>query len=258
MSKKYPFLNRVASLPRWVSVVAAVAVYMFFRNVLPLVEFHNPVFKGFALSLSLLAVPLACLFLLAALVSVVRGWKRKQLFIDQKNINDVRRLSWQEFEQYIGEFYRNQGYQVEEKGQGGSDGGIDLIAKKEGNTLLVQCKHWQSRKVGVSVVRELFGVVTAEKAAGGVLITTGSFTQDAQQFAHRQNIRLIDGEALSEMIPIDEVVPRASSKEAKGPVPQCPKCRSIMVNRTAKKGSHRGEDFWGCSRYPACRGTLEK
>jgi restriction system protein len=37
-------------------------------------------------------------------------------------------------------------------------------------------------------------------------------------------------------------------------IPACPKCGSPMVERTAKSGSNAGKSFWGCSRFPACRG----
>jgi ssDNA-binding Zn-finger/Zn-ribbon topoisomerase 1 len=39
-------------------------------------------------------------------------------------------------------------------------------------------------------------------------------------------------------------------------VPDCPRCGSAMVLRTASRGPHLGEDFWGCPRYPECRGTV--
>lgn len=35
----------------------------------------------------------------------------------------------------------------------------------------------------------------------------------------------------------------------------CPLCSSSMVLRTARRGRNSGSKFWGCSRYPACRGT---
>ena len=35
----------------------------------------------------------------------------------------------------------------------------------------------------------------------------------------------------------------------------CPLCSSSMVLRTARRGRNSGSQFWGCSRYPACRGT---
>ena len=37
----------------------------------------------------------------------------------------------------------------------------------------------------------------------------------------------------------------------------CPECGSAMLRRTAKSGVNAGNDFWGCSRYPRCRGTLD-
>ena len=38
--------------------------------------------------------------------------------------------------------------------------------------------------------------------------------------------------------------------------PRCPKCGSDMVLRTAKRGDNQGGKFWGCSKYPECRGIL--
>lgn len=35
----------------------------------------------------------------------------------------------------------------------------------------------------------------------------------------------------------------------------CPKCGSEMVLREIKKGVHVGKQFWGCVRFPKCRGA---
>lgn len=35
----------------------------------------------------------------------------------------------------------------------------------------------------------------------------------------------------------------------------CPTCGGVMVLRTAKKGRNPGRKFYGCARYPRCRGT---
>jgi len=34
--------------------------------------------------------------------------------------------------------------------------------------------------------------------------------------------------------------------------PQCPKCGGDMVLRTTKRGKNAGDQFWGCSSFPAC------
>ncbi len=36
----------------------------------------------------------------------------------------------------------------------------------------------------------------------------------------------------------------------------CPKCGSEMVLRTAQKGHYKGKEFWGCSKYPYCKGVI--
>ncbi len=38
------------------------------------------------------------------------------------------------------------------------------------------------------------------------------------------------------------------------PSPLCPDCDQPMVPRTAQRGPHQGQSFWGCSGFPACRG----
>ncbi len=37
--------------------------------------------------------------------------------------------------------------------------------------------------------------------------------------------------------------------------PACPTCGGLMMARTARKGSRAGVQFWGCAKYPACKGT---
>jgi ribosomal protein L37AE/L43A len=40
-------------------------------------------------------------------------------------------------------------------------------------------------------------------------------------------------------------------------VPKCARCGADMVRRAAKKGKNAGQEFWGCSGFPKCRGTLQ-
>lgn len=38
--------------------------------------------------------------------------------------------------------------------------------------------------------------------------------------------------------------------------PCCPKCGSLMALRTVKTGNRAGQQFWGCTAYPDCKGTV--
>ena len=51
--------------------------------------------------------------------------------------------------------------------------------------------------------------------------------------------------------------PLPSPRPAQLSAPACPQCGQPMVFRTAQRGARAGSRFWGCSRYPSCRGTVE-
>ena len=40
-------------------------------------------------------------------------------------------------------------------------------------------------------------------------------------------------------------------------VPVCARCGGRMVLRTGQTGARKGQKFWGCSNYPACRYTKD-
>ncbi|MGH8728931.1 MAG: restriction endonuclease [Burkholderiales bacterium] len=110
--------------------------------------------------------------------------------------------------------------------------------------------------VGVDVVRELFGVMSACGAVGGFVVTSGSFSPDARAFADGRNVELIAGEKLLEMIQEvqrSEATTKPSVQSSAAPA--CPACGSSMVRRVAKKGSNAGRAFWGCPTFPRCKGT---
>lgn len=84
-----------------------------------------------------------------------------------------------------------------------ADGGIDILAVSTqpffSGKYVIQCKDWSS-PVGEPVLRDLYGVVHAEHANKGILITTSTFTKAAQRFAEGKPLELIDGEQLDALI----------------------------------------------------------
>ena len=136
----------------------------------------------------------------------------------------------------------------------GPDGGVDLRLRKNGQVVFVQCKHWKARSVGVKIVRELFGVMAAKNVKHGIVVTYGDFTSEAREFAKANSIALIDGPKLTQMI---ASVQQSGNMQAQPEVARaCPKCGSEMVLRVAKKGAHSGKKFWGCSKFPDCKGVV--
>lgn len=210
-------------------------------------------------------IPFLCL--LGAGASALGRKKRADLLDGVAKAGDANALgaiSWQQFEQMVGEWFRRQGYAVMEAGGAGPDGGVDLVLHKNGEKFLVQCKQWRSLKVGVGVVRELYGVMAAERVAGGFVVTSGSFTDDAKKFAQGRNVELLDGSELMRVLrtfsPAAHPTGHSEPKTPVGTGPaamwQCPVCGAQMLRRVAKRGVNAGQAFLGCSGYPGCKKTL--
>lgn len=258
MAKKNDgFLEFLVQSPWWVSVFVSLSFYMFATYIAPNIETENMILSMFLPALSQVATLFAFILLLPAPFAFLNQYKKKQLLESQKNIDSIRALSWRQFEEMVGEAYRRQGFHVIENQTAGADGGIDIQLKKDGFRHLVQCKQYRKSKVGVSIVREMYGVLIAEKAASMTIITSGYFTQDAQKFAYDKPIDLINGKQLERMVKNLQV--RQSSHQVsvsikdETPDYQCPHCNSKLVLRTTKKGTNIGKQFYGCASFPKCR-----
>lgn len=203
-----------AQLPWRVGVVAAVlscvALYGVARLALPaaheadsaMAEAAVPVLRGLTMA-GMVLLPL--LFLAVAGLS---GWLH---YKDQRNYADMfsergrfllQHLSWREFENLVGEFYRRKGFSVERRSGRMPEGRVDLVASIGEDRYLVQCKHWRVQRVGVAVVRDLCRIAELEGAAGIFVVTSGSFTDEARRFVEQNRIaiELITGERLRQMI----------------------------------------------------------
>lgn len=256
----------ISYLPWWVGALLAPISY-FLLHVYTLKEIPRAdsmqdlnsvvipgMLHGFAL-IGQYLVPAVCIF--GAAISSYNQFVRRKLHakVSQSPGKDVLNgMSWREFEMLVGEAYRRQRFQVQELGGSGPDGGADLVLTKKGEKILVQCKQWKAYKVGVQPVRELLGVMVGMGATGGIVVTSGEFTRDALNFARNNNIQLVDGPTFHELtkgLKSNSVQPANASSS-----PVCQKCGSPMVVRTAKQGAMAGRQFWGCTRYPACRNTM--
>lgn len=127
-----------------------------------------------------------------------------EAFRDQYNAayEDINSLSGVEFEQVCKRLLENMGFDVETTKTTG-DGGIDLIAYNHQPLLsgkyIIQCKRYVG-SVGEPVIRDLYGVITSERANKGILMTSGTVTKQAQLFAQDKPIELIDGVKMRDLL----------------------------------------------------------
>lgn len=245
--------DELLTSPWWVSIIVAAVVFIFVRWVFPSIAGSNIFLRGLAQGIYPMAWIFTVPFLLVAGASAFIAYRRSELLDSRTDLESLRALSWLDFERLVGEAYRRQGYVVEEAGGSAPDGGIDLMLHRQGTKTIVQCKRWRSAQVGVSLIREFFGVTVSENAARGIFVTTGTYTPDALGFARGKPLELVDGEALAKLV--RGVQAAQSAQEVALPAaPTCPKCGGEMVQRIARRGANVGKAFWGCRQYPQCRG----
>ena len=100
-----------------------------------------------------------------------------------------------------------------------------------------------------------------------MILKTTAHADDAKAFADGRNVQLVDGTKLFAMIKqAKQAMTSAAPSKMSEPhmnqssasvAPSCPQCGSEMVKRTARKGGNAGGEFWGCSKFPACRGVRQ-
>lgn len=274
-------VEATALLPWWAGVALALVSYFWLHSMAqkPLTMALQP---GQAGSFALTALwhtfatigqyILPFLFLLGAGISAYKRRQAGRLHAEAANRADgVAQGTWREFEVLVGEYFRRQGFTALDNGGGGPNGGVDVLLQKGSDKYLLQCKQWRALRVGVQPVRELYGVMAARRMAGGFVVTSGEFTQEARSFAEGREIQLINGKTLQRGIQAQAAasgssVPAVREVGKPPPVvptaeamPGCPLCGAPMVLRQARQGAAVGKQFWGCSRFgqTKCRGTRE-
>jgi restriction system protein len=103
-----------------------------------------------------------------------------------------------EFELTVCEVYRRLGYDVRETPYGG-DSGVDGYLRRDGKLFILQCKRVKGT-VGQPEVRDLFGTMVHERAAGGIMVTTGNVSQQARAWMSGKPIQVVQVDELVQMI----------------------------------------------------------
>lgn len=178
------------------------------------------------------------------------------------NLPLLKALDWKRFELVCANYFEALDFRAVTT-RAGPDGGVDIHLFTKDNhppAIVVQCKAWRNVPVGVSLVREQFGVMTAAGVKEGIIATVGTFTNEAKAFALGKNIHLLDGEDLLKKLrtlaPDRQKNILALATEGDFTTPTCPSCGigNRMKLRTSGKDGTR---FWGCGNFPRCRTTMQ-
>jgi restriction system protein len=171
----------------------------------------------------------------------------------------LKALEWKRFEIVCAKYFESLGFRARTT-RAGADGGVDIHLYADGDSkpaMIVQCKAWNTNKVGIKPIRELFGVMASEGVAEGIFLTTSHFTQEAREFQQGNKLHLWDGpeflRKIEDLIDEKRTALLRVATEGDFTTPTCPSCDIKMVARAAK-GSR--DQFWGCKHFPRCKQTF--
>lgn len=108
-------------------------------------------------------------------------------------------MSGLEFENYIGEILKDNGFDNVDVTKSSGDFGVDVIAVKDDIKYAIQCKKYSS-PVGIKAVQEVLGSKTMNDCHVAVVLTNNTFTKSAIELAEKNNVLLWDGEKLKNLL----------------------------------------------------------
>lgn len=161
----------------------------------------------------------------------------------------------------LGEIFRREGYTVELSAALSTDDGSDLTLRRDGESIPVRSQDWKTARVNERELREFYGLMAGTAAPRGIVVTTGSFTREAREFAEDKSIELLDRRALEQRIaavrrPEENLFDVPSwiedfATSARIFDPECPSCGQAM---TLRRHRTEGADSWVCASAPRCAG----
>lgn len=93
----------------------------------------------------------------------------------------IKKLSWRKFEKFIAKLFSENGYTTTVT-PSTSDGGKDVIAKKNGVTYFIECKHYSTEKIGRPYLQKLIGAAAQYGVYNVIFVTTSEYHENAYKY----------------------------------------------------------------------------
>jgi restriction system protein len=116
----------------------------------------------------------------------------------KSGIHEIDKMDGFQFEHYLKELFKSQGYEVVVT-QASGDFGADLILKTKEQKIAVQAKRY-SQNVGIKAVQEVSSAMKYYNTQECWVVTNSFFTQAAKKLASTNGVRLIDRNELVDSI----------------------------------------------------------
>ena len=136
----------------------------------------------------------ACLLMRIIAWPFARAWR---LWRGRKNRAwKCLKLSGGEFEAYVAEVLKDNGFKKVQVTKGSGDQGADVLAERNGISYAIQCKNYEG-SVGNYAVQEAYAAAQFYRCDKAAVICPGEFTRGAKELAEATGVTLWDGAWLS-------------------------------------------------------------
>lgn len=182
MSDKSVFAHLLRS-PWWISIGLVVAVALASWALLPDAYVAVGVMGGFP-------------FLVIGIISAWRQWQAPNPAHLADALQKAGAMNWRDFSESIEQAFARQGFGVTRL----NGAAADFKLEKAGHTTLVSCKRWKAVNQGVEALRDLLAAKNAQDADFCSFISLGQPTDSALRFAKDNQVQLVFGNTLAQLI----------------------------------------------------------
>lgn len=169
--------------PWWISFIIAAGFGLASKALLPAEYFVFGALGGFP-------------FVVIGVIAAWRQVRAPSTAHVESTLALISALSWREFAAAVEQAFARQGYVMQRL----DNASADFVMTRAGRTTLLSCKRWKAARLGIEPFQSLHAAFAAHAADGGLCITTGEVTDKARQFAATQQIRLIEGTELAQLL----------------------------------------------------------
>ena len=121
-------------------------------------------------------------------IKYTESLKEYNRYLEQTNRNYWIQMTGLQFEKEVASLFRAKGYDAIVT-SATADGGVDIILRKNGERIAVQCKH-HAKPVGPNDVRALQGVVAAQNFAHGIFVSLNGYTTTVYGEVRNSNVKI--------------------------------------------------------------------
>ncbi len=133
-----------------------------------------------------------------AVIGLVALWQQLRLPSAKRSdqiLQAVGKMNWPQFSVLLEEGFVRQGYQVERV-----QGAADFALSRQGGTTLVAARRWKAARHGEESLQALQAAAQSQGAGKCLYVALGDLSANAQLFAKRHQVQLMQGPALAYLL----------------------------------------------------------